>query len=158
MKVKDVMATAIVTVTPKSSFKTIWTTLFHKHINALPVVDNKKRLLGIISKEDLLQSLYPDYKDMLELLLDEENFESMENTMQDMFSKTGKDFMRTDVIVAYDDNLAMRVLSRMISHRVNQLPVLTRENVVIGMVTKGDIFSALFRKHFRRVRKKLPSP
>jgi CBS-domain-containing membrane protein len=155
MKVKDVMATTIVTVTPKSSFKTIWTTLFHKHINALPVVDDKKKLIGIISKEDLLQSLYPEYTDMLEFLLSENDFESMENTMKEMFSRTGKDFMRTDVIVAYDDTPAMRALSRMISHRVNQLPVLTSDNEVIGIVTKGDIFSALFRKHLGRVRKKL---
>ena len=154
MLVKDVMATAIVTVNPKSSFKTIWTTLFHKHINALPVVDDKKRLLGIISKEDLLQSLYPDYTDMLEFLLSEDDFESMENEMQDMFSRTGKDFMHTGVIIAYDDTPVMRALSRMISHRVNQLPVLTRDNEVIGMVTKGDIFSALFRKHVRRISRK----
>lgn len=153
MKVKEVMATTIVTVTPKASFKTIWTTVIHKHVNALPVVDHRKKLLGIISKEDLLQSLYPDYKEMLDVLLDEEDFESMESKMKDMFSRTAKDLMHTNVIFAYDHTPAMRALSRMIAHRVNQLPVLTEENEVIGIVTKGDIFSALFRKHLKRVRK-----
>jgi CBS-domain-containing membrane protein len=132
----------------------IWTIVFHRRINALPIVDDTKKLVGIISKEDLLQSLYPDYSEMLDFLVKEESFEATDSKMKNLLQLTGKELMQTKVIFAYDDTPVMRALSRMISQRVNQLPVLNSEKEVIGMVTKGDIFSALFKKHLRRWHKR----
>jgi CBS domain-containing protein len=48
----------------------------------------------------------------------------------------------------------------MIVRRLNQLPVLSVKNEVIGVVTKGDIFYAIFRKQLGsgegKIRREVP--
>ncbi len=153
MKVRDVMSKDIVTVTKKTKYKDLWKAIFAKHINSIPVVDEKKRLIGIISKEDLLKPLYPEYTDIVEDFVNASDFEAMEEKMEDLLEITAGELMAPRVIFARDDTPAMRALSRMIARRVNQLPVLTDEDVLIGVITKGDVFYALFRKHLLRSEK-----
>lgn len=154
MKVQDVMTPTVVTVTPKSSFKNVWKILFQNRVNALPIVDQKKKLLGIITKEDLLKKLYPDYTELFEDFSAAADFEAMEEKMDTLIDSTAQELMNVRAIFTREESPAMRALSRMIARRVNQLPVLDDEDKVIGMITKGDVFYALFRKHLKTVKMK----
>jgi CBS domain-containing protein len=113
----------------------------------LPVVDKNFKLLGIITREDLLRPLYPQYQDVFEYLETSTDFEALEDRVQDMELLIAKDLMSKTVVFTRADTLIMRVLSRMIVRNVDQLPVLTSEDKVIGVVTKGDIFYTLFKTH-----------
>jgi CBS-domain-containing membrane protein len=154
MKVSDIMTTTVVTVTTKSSFKNLWKILFQNKVNALPVVDQKKKLQGIITKDDLLKKLYPDYKDIADDFDSAINFDAMEEKMEEVISITAQDLMNTRVIFTRDDTPAMRALSRMIVRKVNQLPVVDEDDIVTGVITKGDVFYALFKKHLKTVKGK----
>ena len=148
MKVHDVMSINVVTVHIDIPFRELWKTIFRHHINAVPVVDKKKHLLGIITKDDIMQKLYPDYADFIEDFFSVVDYEDMEKRIDEIGSMKAKDFMCKHVIFTREDTPVMRALSRMITRSVNQLPVLRRSNdTVIGMVTKGDIFSSMFKKH-----------
>lgn len=149
MKISDVMSRRIDVVYPDTTFREIWKIIFKRRVNALPVVDKRKKLIGIITREDLLKSLYPDYKDVIEDFSAASDFESMEEKVGELRTMKAKDLMRRRVIYTRGETEVMRALSRMIVRRVNQLPVLDTRNAVIGMVTKGDIFYALFRKSLR---------
>ena len=152
MKVHEIMSQGVVTVAAEATFKDLWKLIFRRHINAIPVVDKKKHLLGLVTKDDLLKSLYPNYQEYLEELTTVSDFEAMEEKVRDVAGKKAKDIMCKRVIYTREDAPIMRALSRMIVRRVNQLPVLSDRNgdVVSGMVTKGDIFKALFRKQLGR--------
>lgn len=145
MKVSDVMSNRVVTVSPKETYKTIWSTFLTHKINAVPVVDSQKKLLGIIVKEDLLKHLYPNYLDLVNDFSEASDFEEMEGKIQDMADVRAEDIMNKHVVFTRAETQAMRALSRMIAQRVNQLPVLTGHDEVVGMVTKGDIFKGLFK-------------
>jgi len=148
MKVHDVMSTKIVTVYLDIPFRELWKTIFRHHINAVPVVDKKKHLLGIITKDDIMQKLYPDYADFIEDFFSVVDYEDMEKRIEELGSMKAKDFMCRHVIFTREDTPVMRALSRMITRSINQLPVLCRaDNTVVGMVTKGDIFSSMFKLH-----------
>ncbi len=150
MIVSDVMSKKITLVKPDTSLRELWKTIFQHRVNALPVVDAKKNLVGIISKEDVLKLLYPDYEDLLEDLFTRFDFEQMEERIHELNTKKARDIMCKRVIHTREDTPIMRALSRMIARRLNQLPVLSRkDDTVVGMVTKGDIFRALFKKHLR---------
>ena len=150
MIVSDVMSKKITLVKPDTSLRELWKTIFIHRVNAMPVVDSKRKLVGIISKEDMLKLLYPNYEDMLDDLFTSHDFEEMEERIKELNIKTAKDIMCKRVVFTREDTQIMRALSRMISRRLNQLPVLSRKNdTVVGMVTKGDIFRALFKKHLR---------
>lgn len=140
------MSPRIQTVTADSPYKEIWRSIFRNHINSLPVVDKNKRLIGIISKEDLLKTLYPGYEDLIDEFSDIADFEKMEQKVKELSSLKAKDVMCKKVIYTREDTQIMRALSRMIVRRLSQLPVLSNKNEVIGVVTKGDIFYALFKK------------
>ena len=66
MKVADVMSRRLTTVDADRTLRELWRIIFHKHVNAIPVIDKKGKLLGIITKDDILRLLYPDYEDLVE--------------------------------------------------------------------------------------------
>ena len=54
MKARDVMVSPVITVSPHASVKQVAKTFLERHISAVPVVDEKGKLVGIISEGDLL--------------------------------------------------------------------------------------------------------
>ncbi|MEK7544293.1 MAG: CBS domain-containing protein [Patescibacteria group bacterium] len=150
MIVRDLMSKKLTVVKPDTTLRDLWKSIFSHRVNAVPVVDGKGKLLGIISKEDMLKLLYPNYEDMMEDLFTSYDFDSMEERIHELNVKKARDIMCKRVVFTREDTQVMRALSRMIARRLNQLPVLSRKNdMVVGMVTKGDIFRALFKKHLR---------
>lgn len=154
MKVQDIMSKTIMSASSDATFRELWKLISKRHINAIPIVDKKKTLLGLVTKEDLLQALYPDYHEYVEELSSASDFEAMEDRVRDMAGRRAKDVMCRRVIYTRTDTPIMRALSRMIVRRVNQLPVLDTKDRVSGMVTKGDIFNALFKKQMQEKKKK----
>lgn len=150
MNVSAVMSRSIFTAYPDSRVKELWKLLFVKHVNAIPVIDKKRRLLGIVTKEDILRSLYPDYQEYFQDVTSIRDFEEMEDEVTGIGNKKASDIMCKKVIFTRGDTPIMRVLSRMIVRSLNQLPVLSEKDEVIGMVTKGDIFYALFKKGLQK--------
>jgi CBS domain-containing protein len=54
MKACDVMVSPVITVSPHASVKEVAKIFLERHISAVPVVDEKGKLVGIISEGDLL--------------------------------------------------------------------------------------------------------
>lgn len=148
MLVKNVMSTTVRSVLAQTPYKAIWLTIFKSHTNAVPVVDKKGKLVGLVTRDDLLRAVYPKYQEVFEEIETPENLEAMEDRIKELGGIKAADVMQKKVIFTRDKTLIMRALSRMILRRVNQLPVLDEKDVVIGMVTKGDIFSSLFKKNY----------
>ncbi len=150
MVIADVMSKRVTVVYADTTLRLLWKTIFQRRVNAVPVVDARKKMLGIITKDDILKLLYPDYEDLMEGLFSSHDFEEMEDRIHELNTKKARDIMCKRVIYTRVDTPIMRALSRMISRNVNQLPVLERNNdKLVGIVAKGDIFRALFKKHLR---------
>lgn len=54
-KVKDIMSTHVITVDPDTTVKKIASILDGKRIKRVPVVDDENRLLGIVSRGDIIR-------------------------------------------------------------------------------------------------------
>lgn len=159
MNVASVMSRHVTTASASTSVRELWRLLFIKQINSIPVIDSDRLLLGIITKEDLLMGLYPDYQEYFVDATGVADFEIMENKVREMGSKKASDIMNTRVIFTRERTPMMRALSRMIVRSLNQLPVLSENDEVIGVVTKSDIFYALFKKSIQNATsaaKKIP--
>jgi CBS domain-containing membrane protein len=141
--VRDIMSAKVVTVSPDITFRDAWQLIVKKHINAVPVVNKKNELLGILVKEDLLKALYPDFTEFLADLEVDENPEGMIDGMKRVWTKKVSDVMQKRVIFCREDNKAMHALGRMLAHRINQMPVLNEKNGVVGVISKGDLFTVL---------------
>lgn len=139
----------MITVDTETTLRELWKTIFKSHVNAVPVVDKKQKLLGIITKDDILKLLYPDYEDLIEDFFSITDFEEMEKRIEALGKKKAQHIMCKRVVYAREDLPIMRALSRMIVRNFDQLPVLSESDKVVGMVTKGDIFYALFRSQLK---------
>jgi CBS domain-containing membrane protein len=150
MNVSDVMSRKIATVLPTATFKEIWRTIFKNKVKSLPVVDKTKKLVGIITREELLERLYPDYQDLFSIEGNFPDFEDMEKKVSELSALKAGDIMRKHVVFAHAQTPVMRALSRMIVRRINQMPVVDADVKLIGVITKGDIFYSLFKKSSKK--------
>ena len=153
MKVSEVMSQTIKTVNPKTPFRDLWKAIFKLHIHALPVTDTKNTVIGIIAEEDLLKPLYPNYVEYIEDFATVSNFEDLENKVEDLVRLTARDIMNTHVIFTRPDTPILRALSRMIVRDVRQLPVMTDAGILVGIVSKGDVFDSLFKRYLQKTAK-----
>jgi len=148
MKVKDVMNKQVITVTPSNSVYDVWKIIFKKHIHGVPVVDAKKNLIGSISEEDILSHIYPAYDEFI-VDLSTHNFTEIENRAKDLSKAKIKDIVNKNAHHAVEDDALMRILSKMMIYNVRQLPVTDKNKKVVGMISRGDIFDALFTKYLK---------
>ncbi len=144
--VKNFMKKRVLNVYTNTSLAEIWGLIFKKGIHALPVIDKQHKLLGIISEEDLLSRVYPDYS---ELLIDIDHFDlsNLERRLKKLKKLTAKELMSKIVYTTQDDVSIFLALSKMLMLHVRQLPVVNKKNQVIGMITKGDLFDYIFRHY-----------
>ncbi len=123
LKVKDVMTTDVVTISPKNTMNELRDILRSKRISGLPVV-NKNKLVGIISIEDLIKCLANG--EMNALI---------------------KDKMKEDVEVIYSDESLVSAVGAFDKLGYGRIPVIDRYNRnLVGIITKGDIISGLLNK------------
>lgn len=59
MKARDVMTAPVITVLASASVKDVVKTLLKNHISAVPVVDDRDELVGIVSEGDLMRRSEP---------------------------------------------------------------------------------------------------
>ena len=152
MKVGQIMSQPVVTTSPTTLVNDVWKLIFKTHIHGLPIVDNHQKLIGIVSEEDLLRKLYPNYAEIIPDFSAGEDFEGeMGEKLEKLKKMTVEKVMNKQVVSTSPDSNVMRALSRMIIRKVRQLPVLSAHGKIIGMISKGDIFDGLFKKRVKRL-------
>ena len=149
MEVKRIMKKKVLSVFATTLVRDVWVLIFKKGINALPVVDRSNKLVGIATRDDILHMLYPDYKEYLEDFLSTEQIKQPGKQFKEILSFPVKRIMKTHVLFVREDTPIMRALARMIARRVDQLPVLSEKDKLIGIISKHDVFDELYRAHRR---------
>jgi CBS domain-containing protein len=152
MFVKDVMSKNVITVTRDDTLADL-VAKFRKHnYHTLPVIDNEKKVLGIVNSEDIMKVCLP-HNPVLEKLLksthlyNTEEEDILEIDLPEDLGTTVKvsDIMNTHVITIEDSETIADVRKQMKLHNVQRVPV-TKDNVLVGFITLFDIIIALFKK------------
>jgi CBS domain-containing membrane protein len=147
MEVKSLVRKKMFTASDSSTLRDVWTIIFQKEVNAVPVLDRKRHIVGIVSREDILHTLYPDYQEYVDELLSSNEINQPSKKIREILSFPVKKIMQKNVIFCRLDTPVMRALARMIARRIDQLPVLNEKNTLVGVVSKKDIFNVLYRTH-----------
>lgn len=146
--VRDYMKRRVVGVSPDTPVTEVWSLIFKKGIHGLPVINKAKKLVGIISDEDLLTKVYPNYSELF-LDINNLNLGTLESTVHKLKKMKAKDVMGKIVFTTDKEASIFLVLSRMIMLQVRQMPVIEKDKTVIGMISKGDIFDQIFKDYLR---------
>jgi len=115
LKIREVMTTDLIVVSPKMKMQDVLELLRQGRISGAPVVWQGK-LVGLISLEDLIRSMV--------------NHELHKNV---------EDYMTRDVITVKSTDPVVKALEKFARTRVGRLPVLDPDGYLIGIITKGDI-------------------
>ena len=156
LKVRDLMTTQLVTLQPTDTVKKAAIKFAVDNISGAPVVDNRNHLLGILSENDILNTILT-----YQIALDDENHDSVILTYSmdsptetdDILKKVSEEIsnlevsaiMTRTVLTTTPDTTIMEVLRAMIEMKVNRVPVVEK-GVVIGIISRGDIIFALYKR------------
>ncbi len=119
LKVKDVMCSALITAGRDATLREIQGLMRHKSITGVPISEGK-RLLGIVSMDDIIQALDRGY-----------------------IEERAEQYMSSKLIVLEEDmpvSFAINYFDRYPFHR---FPVLNKHKELVGMVTSRDISTRL---------------
>ena len=152
LRIKDVMTKDVVTTTRSSTVNKLIKLFLKHHIHLIPVVDREKKLVGVASLTTLIRIFMPRYFD----LIDDFSFISDFGILDEVFlaqasSDTEKlflvdDVMITRVISASPEDSLLKVSAIMHSNKIERIPVIDKNNRLIGIISQSDIVLAIFKE------------
>jgi CBS domain-containing protein len=143
MKAADVMATNVITVRLDTPVATIAEVLLANRISAVPVVNDKNVLVGIVSEGDLIHRVEAGTERhrswWLELLTGKETL-AHEFVMS--HARKAADVMTRPVISVQPDTPLGDIASLLEKHRIKRVPVASNGKIV-GIVSRANLIQAL---------------
>lgn len=141
MKIRDLMTTDVVTVAPDTSLKEAAALLVDRKISGLPVIDDERHVLGVLSEADILVREGGDGRreGLLGWL-----FEPDDGFERKLTAKTVDEAMSAPAITVGPDVPIHRAATQMVEAGINRLPVVDADRLV-GIVTRADLVRAFAR-------------
>jgi CBS domain-containing protein len=131
--VGGVMTKDVVTVDPRTSFKTCVRLMRMHGVGALPVLAEGK-LAGIVTMTDLmLKEFRPTVR---------ERYEHPEQTESGLTAAT---LMTPNAITVGPDAPLVVAVRQMFQHRINRLPVVDASGRLVGLISRSDILRVFLR-------------
>lgn len=143
MKALDVMVRDVVTVKPDDPVAEAVRLLADHDVSALPVVDDDKNVIGVISEADLLHREEINTEKHRPWWLEAVTPAS---TIASEFAKSHgrrvSEVMSTDVISAAEDTSLAEIATLLERHRIKRVPIL-RSGKLVGIVSRSNLIQAL---------------
>ncbi len=138
--VEDIMTQRPTCIGMGANLRELAETLEWDHISGLPVVDDQEKLIGVVSKTDLVRRLLdgPDLSGQMGFFDLLESVGRSRNVRVDEFGSV-EDVMSTEPITARPDEPIGVVARRMAEERVHRVIVVDDQHRPIGVVTTLDL-------------------
>jgi len=125
VKASDIMMKEVITVTPETPVEIAIKLLVIRKLTGLPVLDDNKEVLGIISEKDIMC-----------LLINNENFK--EKKVSEFMTRNVQCFQPTD-----DANTICEFL---LANTFRRVPIVENKKLV-GIISRRDIISLIWENH-----------
>ncbi|WP_207062541.1 HPP family protein [Motiliproteus sp. SC1-56] len=131
LKVSNFMTSKVMTAQPNDGIRQTFFRMRENEVRHLPVVDADRKLVGIISDRDLRRPEWVDEApDLSHIYNLDDNLEV-------------KDLMTSNVMVAHTYDTIAKATKVLMEHRFGALPVLNKEEELVGMLSSVDLLKAL---------------
>ncbi len=145
--VADAMTPTPVVVKPQTPLNEAIKILAERRVSGLPVVGDDDRLVGIISETDLMWQetgvTPPAYIMFLDSVIFLKNPATYERDLHKALGQTVGEVMSRDPVSIDADKPLKEAAQLMHERDVRRLPVVDANNLVIGILTRGDIVRAM---------------
>jgi CBS domain-containing protein/PII-like signaling protein len=136
--VSKVMTQDVATVRPDTPIVDVIDLLIGKMYKALPVVDDQRRVVGLITDGDLLTRGGLQQRTSVTERLDRETLAAQMDELRGA-GKTAKDVMTSPVLTTSDDAALAHAVSLMVKRKLKRLPVVDANNRLVGMLSRVDV-------------------
>ena len=124
--VKDIMTKEVFYIDNKSSIKEAYDLLHEKKIAQIPVISFGKKIVGMISKKIILNLIMADIENI-----------------QNVLDRKIEDISLPEIITAEPISDIRRVAKVMIDFKLDAIPIVDEESILLGIVSKTDILKAV---------------
>ena len=142
MRARDLMTKEVVTIGPKATVMEIAKLLKDKKISGVPVVDEKRRVLGMVTEKDVLRKrIAPTEPGMMNLFLslfDETEAKKYANDVRKMFAATAEEIMTRPAVCVEAGEDALKVGQIILDRGIKRVPV-TELGKLVGIVSRHDL-------------------
>jgi acetoin utilization protein AcuB len=132
MLVKGWMTTDVITIDEDNPMMKASIIMKEKKIRSLPIVDKKRKLVGIVTDRDLR-----DASPSKATTLDVYELNYLISTIKI------KDIMTKDIVFVRPDETVEFAAILMLENKISSLPVINDKGTLIGIITQTDIFEVL---------------
>ena len=147
MKAKDIMSKDVVSVSSSVGIREIYEIFKKTRYGGIPVVDKGQRILGMITKAEILSVFLPDYFDMLgENIRFIDDFGSLDEEFESMPSFElflAEDIMKKGAVRIEENASLLKIVAVMKKYNVRRILV-EKDGILKGIITRGDICRAFF--------------
>jgi len=142
MQVKDFMIKDVISVGPDASIKDIIKVFVEKKIGGLPINSEDGKLLGMVTDGDILRAVKPIDDHVIDFFMYMTHIAGQDvlTRLKEMASVKCLKIATTKgiVTVSPEDNMN-KVVSLLSKHHFKKLPVIDRDNNVLGVISRGDV-------------------
>jgi CBS domain-containing protein len=145
----EIMNADVPSVTPDDDARTAIDLLAKSDMGAVPVTDDDRKVVGIVSESDLIladeeSDLHlPHYLEIMGGVVFIGSMKGFEKRLEKAFATKVSELMTADPITVHTYESADRVAKKIADHHHNHLPVVDEDGRLAGMVTRADALAAV---------------
>jgi CBS domain-containing protein len=141
-KVRDVMTRDVVAVDARTPYTEVLQAMTAQGVGAVPVVDERRRVIGMITESDLL--FKEEYHDPTGAAVPpDEPWRRHERAKAEAVTATG--LMTSPVIAVTQEAPVARAARVLTEHRINQVPVTEPDGTLVGIAARSDLLRVFLR-------------
>lgn len=146
-KAKDCMTTDVIAVEDNESIKSLFKILDASGILGVPVIDGKKKVIGIVTESDLIEHFTtlktPRSINLLGGIVYLDDIEDFNENLKDHCAEIVGDIMNKDVITVDEDVTLLEIINLMSEKKISRLPVVNKKSELVGIITRTDVVHQL---------------
>jgi CBS domain-containing protein len=145
----EIMDSSVPSVSPDADARSAIELLAKTDKGALPVVDEERRVVGIVTESDLILSdeesdlHLPHYLNIMGGIVFVGSMKGFEKRLDKAFATKVSELMSPGPVVVNDYASAETVARKIADEHHNHLPVVDEEGRLAGVVTRADALAAL---------------
>ena len=145
-RVKDIMTTDLITLSPEMEIAVAAKVLLDNRINGAPVLDDEKKLVGILCQSDLIVQQkklpLPTLFTFLDGFIQLTSTRQMEKQVRKIAALKVSEAMTPNPVSVKPDTTIEAVATLMVDNSFHTLPVVD-EGRLVGVVGKADVLRTL---------------
>ena len=147
VNVSEVMRHEVATVNPDSPITQVVELLLGKDFTAVPVIDGQRKVVGMVSDNDLLTRGGMNLTISLrKAMADPEFVRKLHESLEDPHRKVSE-IMTTAVVTTTPDTVLGAAARLMVDKRLKRLPVVDQAGTLVGILGRLDILNTIAAVH-----------